>query len=75
VRVDAQSESRILMAEVLGQLIDGDASCQHDAGVIVTELMDSFSAGGDIAASAAPVHGGLGNQACLYECGFQIVSE
>ena len=45
----------VRVAEVLGQFLDGDASDQHDAGVVVAELVDTLPAGGDIAASAAPV--------------------
>ena len=68
--VDAQGEGWIAVTEVLGQLLDGDASGEHDAGVVVAELVDAFLAGGDVAASAAPVCGGFRYQASFDESGF-----
>jgi len=53
------------MAEVFSELLDGDASGEHDTGVVVTELVDAFPAGGDVAAAAAPVLGRFGDHASL----------
>jgi len=55
VGVDTQGKSRVAVAEVFGQFFDGDASGEHDAGVVVAELVDAFLAGGDVAAATAPV--------------------
>jgi hypothetical protein len=41
------------VAEVFGELFDGDTASEHDAGVVVTELVDAFLAGGDVAAAAS----------------------
>ena len=62
VGVDAQGKGRVAVAEVLGQFLDGDASGEHDTGVVVAELVEAFLAGGDVAAASAPVSGGLGDQ-------------
>lgn len=75
MRVYAQGEGRILVAEVLGQLLDRDAPRQHDAGVVVAELVNPFPAGDDITASAAPSTAGSGIRPALTSAGFQIVSE
>jgi len=48
------------MAEVFGEFLDGDATGEHDAGVVVTELVDTFLASCHIPAAAAPVPGGFG---------------
>jgi hypothetical protein len=55
VSVDAQGEARIAVAEVLGEFFDGDTSGEHDAGVVVAELVDAFLTGGEVAAATAPV--------------------
>jgi hypothetical protein len=61
--VDAQGEARVAVAEVLGKFLDGDASGEHGAGVVVAELVDAFLAGSGVAAAAAPVGGRLRDQA------------
>jgi hypothetical protein len=53
------------MAEVFSELLDGDASGQHNAGVVMTELVDAFLAGGDVTVAAAPVLGRFGDHASL----------
>ena len=68
--VDAQGEGRITVAEVLGEFLDGDAPGQHDAGVVVAELVEAFLASGDGLGAAAPIDAGLGDQGRLHECGF-----
>jgi hypothetical protein len=37
-----QGEGRVAVTEVLGELLDADASGEHDAGVVVVELADAF---------------------------------
>ena len=71
VSVGAQSEGWIAVTEVLGQLLDGDTSGEHDAGIVAADLVDAFFAGSDVAASAAPVRGGFRYQASFDESGFQ----
>jgi len=65
VGVDAQREGRVAVAEVFGELLDRDTASEHDAGVVVTELVDAFLAGGDIAAATTAVPDGCGDQAGL----------
>jgi len=67
VSVDAQGEGRVLVPQVVDQLLDRDTSGQHDTGVVVAELVDAFPARGDIPASASPVCGRLRDQASLDE--------
>jgi hypothetical protein len=48
------------VAEVFSELLDGDAPGEHNAGVIMTELVNAFPAGGDVAAAATcPFRGGF----------------
>ncbi len=75
VGVDAQGESRVAVAEIFGEFLDGDAASEHDAGIVVAELVDAFLAGGDVAASAAPVSDRFGDHAGFTRAGFQVVSE
>jgi hypothetical protein len=70
VGVDAEGEGRIAVAEVFGQLLDGDATCQHDAGVVVAELVNAFLTGGGVVAPSAPVPDGCGNHPRLDQCWF-----
>ena len=53
--VDAEGERGVGVAEVLGQLLDGDATGEHDAGVVVAQLVDAFLPGGDIPGTPAAV--------------------
>ena len=57
--VHAQGEGRVTVTEILGKLLDRDAPGEHHAGVVVTELVDPFPAGGDVAAAATPVCSGF----------------
>ena len=43
--VDAQGETWVAVAEVLGLFLDGDTPGEHDAGVVMAELVDAFLAG------------------------------
>jgi hypothetical protein len=65
VGVDAQGERWVAVAEVFGELFNRDASGEHDAGVIMPELVEAFRAGGDVARPAAPVFGGFRDQASI----------
>ena len=67
--VDAQREGRVTVAEVFGELLDGDTASKHDAGVVVTELVDTFLTGSDIAAATTAVPDGCGDQASLGQGG------
>jgi hypothetical protein len=42
VSIDTERERRVAVAEVFGDFLDGDASGEHDAGVVVAELVDAF---------------------------------
>jgi hypothetical protein len=55
VCVDPEGKGRVGVAEVLGQFVDGDASGEHDAGVVVTQLVDALFARGGVADAGAPV--------------------
>jgi hypothetical protein len=63
------------VAEILGQLLDGNAPGEHDTGVVVAELVDAFPTGGHVSAATAPVSGWFRDQASFDRAGFQIVSE
>jgi hypothetical protein len=65
VGVDAQREGRVAVAEVFGELLDGDTASKRDAGVVVTELVDAFLVSGDIAAATTAAPDGCGDQASL----------
>jgi hypothetical protein len=56
-------ERRVAVAEVFSQFSDADASGEHDAGVVVAELVDAFLTGGDVVAPAARVPDRFGDQA------------
>ena len=68
--VDAQGERWVAVAEVFGELLNRDAPGEHDAGVIVPELVEAFPAGGDVAGPAAPVFGRFRDQASFGQSGF-----
>jgi hypothetical protein len=70
VGVDAQGERWVAVAEVFGELLNRDAPGEHDAGVIVPELVEAFPAGGDVAGPAALVFGGFRDQASFGQSGF-----
>ena len=40
--VDAEGEPGIGVTEVLGHFIDRDATGEHDAGVVVAQLVDAL---------------------------------
>ena len=69
VGIDAQREGRVAVAEVFSELLDGNAPGEHDAGVVVAELVDAFLAASDEPEAAAPVPDGFGDQASLDKSG------
>jgi hypothetical protein len=71
--VDTQGEAWVAVTQVLRQLLDGDATGKHDAGVVVAKLVDAFLTGGDVAVPPAAVFNGL--RLAFTRAGFQTVSE
>jgi hypothetical protein len=67
--IDAKRERRVAVTEVFSELLDGDTSGEHNAGVVVTELVDAFLAGRDVAAAAATVPGRFGDHASIDQGG------
>jgi len=61
VGIDAQREGRVAVAEVFSELLDGNAPGEHDAGVVVAELVDAFPAGSGVPGATAIVLPGLGD--------------